>query len=313
MPIATLTLNPAIDVTYDIDRLLPDRKVHAAATRYDPGGNGINVSRALKRLQVPARTFCVLAGETGLFLERLLQRHLDDPAYIRIAGETRINCTLLEQASGSQYEVSGIGPHLGTERLDDLLDTFVGYVAEGYGVVTGSVPPGVGPDVYAQLVGRIRAQGGWPVLDAHGELLRLGVQARPFLVKPNRYELEQLVGRPLPDADAVAGVLPQLEEYGIDYWCVSLGGEGAVLFDGHRLWRARPPRVPVRSTVGAGDSMVAALVAGFAREMEAAEILRLAVACSAGTVMQPGTELFDPERLLELLQQVEVTIIDRRI
>ena len=310
MPIATLTLNPAIDVTYTIERLIPDYKVHATATRYDPGGNGINVSRALKRLEVPPRTFCVLAGETGLFLERLLQRHLDDPAYIRIAGETRINCTLLEKSRGSQYEVSGIGPHLGTERLDDLLDTFVDYVADGYGVVTGSVPPGVGRDVYAELVRRIRANGGRPVLDAHGDLLRFGIRPRPFLVKPNRYELEQLVGRPLPDLAAVTAALPQLGEYDVDYWCVSLGGEGAVLFDGRRLWHARPPRVPVHSTVGAGDSMVAALVAGFFQNREPAEILRLAVACSAGTVMQPGTALFDPGDLPQLLKQVEVVPIE---
>lgn len=312
MPIATLTLNPAIDVTYEIRRLVPDRKVHALATRYDPGGNGINVGRALKRLNVPARTYCLLAGETGQFLERLLHRHLDDPAYVHIPGETRINCTLQERETRSQYEVSGIGPRLDRAHLSELLDAFTRHVADGYGVVTGSVPPGVPDSVYADLIGTIRAAGGRPVLDAHHELLRQGVRAGPFLVKPNRYEIEQLVGRKLDGTkDVVREVRRLIRRSGnIDYVCVSLGEEGAILSSASMTWRALPPRVEVRSTVGAGDTLVAGLVAGFAQGLEEPEILRLAVACSAGTVAQPGTELFDPGALSELMARVTIEILN---
>ncbi len=312
MPIATLTLNPAVDVTHEIRRLVPDRKVHALATRYDPGGNGINVGRALKRLNVPARTYCVLAGETGQFLERLLHRHLDDPAYVRIPGETRINCTLQERETRSQYEVSGIGPRLEPDRLVPLLDAFTRHVADGYGVVTGSVPPGVPDSVYADLIATIRAAGGRPVLDAHHELLRQGIQAGPFLVKPNRYELEQLVGRRLEGIkDVVQEVRRLIRRSGnIDYVCVSLGEAGAILSSASRTWRALPPRVEVRSTVGAGDTLVAGLVAGFAQGLDAPEILRLAVACSAGTVAQPGTELFLPERLPDLMRAVTIELLN---
>ncbi len=310
MSIVTLTLNPAVDVTYEIGRLIPDRKVHATATRFDAGGNGINVGRALKRLAMSASNFCVLAGETGEFLQRLLLKHVDDPVYVWVDGETRINCTILEQETGDQYEVSGIGPSLSKARLDALLQKFIARVGQGYGVATGSVPPGVDQAVYARLIHQIQSTGGRGVLDAQAELLRRGIEAKPFLVKPNRFELEQLAGRSLEDMDEVAAESRRLLEKGVETVCVSLGGEGALLTTSNVTLYAVPPKVTVRSTVGAGDSMVAGLVAGFAGGRSVEEILRLAVACSAGTVKQPGTELFSTEELPELKQQVEIHVLD---
>lgn len=310
MPIATLTLNPAVDVTYEIERLIRDQKAHADATRFDPGGNGINVGRALKRLDVTASNVCLLAGETGQFLERLLGQHVDDPVYVWVDGETRINATILESETASQYEVSGIGPQFPQTILDSLRQCFVGRVGNGYGVVTGSVPPGVSEDVYATFIHPIRAAGGRPVLDAHGALLRRGIEAKPFLIKPNLYELELITGRKLTDIRAVATEAQRIQRSGVDYVCVSLGKEGALLTGAEGTYHAIPPKVKVRSSVGAGDSMVGGLVAGFAREDALDDILRLAVACSVGTVGQPGTELFDPEDLQELSEQIEIRVID---
>ncbi len=310
MPIATLTLNPAVDVTYEIERLIRDQKAHADATRFDPGGNGINVGRALKRLDVTASNVCLLAGETGQFLERLLGQHVDDPVYVWVDGETRINATILESETASQYEVSGIGPQFPQTILDSLRQRFVGRVGNGYGVVTGSVPPGVSEDVYATFIHPIRAAGGRPVLDAHGALLRRGIEAKPFLIKPNLYELELITGRKLTDIRAVATEAQRIQRSGVDYVCVSLGKEGALLTGAEGTYHAIPPKVKVRSSVGAGDSMVGGLVAGFAREDALDDILRLAVACSVGTVGQPGTELFDPEDLPELMEQIEMRVVD---
>ncbi len=306
MPIATLTLNPAVDVTYEIGHLISNQKVRAKATRFDPGGNGVNVGRALKRLGVAASNFCVLAGETGMFLERLLGRHVDDPVYVWVEGETRINATILEWETCVQYEVTGTGSPLSQAVLGSLLERFVSRVGTGYGVVTGSVPPGVPEDAYALFIRQIQSQGGRAVLDAHGGLLKRGIAAGPFLIKPNRYELEQLTRRSLADVRAVAAEARRIQQLGVTYVCVSLGGEGAVLAGPEAIYHAAPPRISVRSSVGAGDSMVAGLVAGFVREEAVEDILRLAVAASAGTVRQPGTELFKPDELPELLAQVEV-------
>ncbi|MFN3919878.1 MAG: 1-phosphofructokinase family hexose kinase [Methylohalobius sp.] len=306
MPVATLTLNPAVDVTYEIGKLICNQKVRAKTSRFDPGGNGINVGRALKRLGIAASNFCVLAGETGAFLERLLARHLDDPVYVWVEGETRINATILEQETGAQYEVTGQGPYLPKAVLEGLGERFVGQVGSGYGVVTGSVPPGVAEDAYAAFIRQIQSQGGRAVLDAHGGLLKEGVAAGPFLVKPNRYELEQLSGRPLPDLPSVLSEAEKILAQGVAYVCVSLGKDGALLVGREARFLAAPPQVNVLSSVGAGDSLVAGLVAGFVRGLELPEVLRLAVAVSVGTVRQPGTELFLPEELPQLLEQVQV-------
>ncbi len=303
--IAILTLNPAVDMTYEIGQLLPDHKVHASSTRFDPGGNGINVARGLRRLGVGAHSFCVLGGEIGALLERLLRRQIDTLTIERVEGETRINGTAIEHHPAAQYEIAGIGPDIPEHTLTRLLDAFITGGSQGYGVLTGSVQ--LHDDhFYATQVAKIRASGGRAVVDAQGALLRNAVQARPFLIKPNRYELEQLTGEPVGGVDEAVRQARKLQQGGVENVCVSLGQEGAVFVNDEVCYHAIPPKAPVNSTVGAGDSMVAALIAGFSTGETAEETLRLAVACSAGAVIQPGTELFDAGQLPGLKKQVVI-------
>jgi len=304
--IALLTLNPAVDITYTVPHLIPDQKAHAVATRFDPGGNGINIGRALMRLMVRADSFCIIAGETGHLLERLLKHHIEAAHYERVAGETRINGTILEQDSGTQYEVSGVGPPIPAGQLRALLEIFVQHASGGFGVLTGSIPPDVSDGLYGDMVLRIREAGGLPVVDAHHEPLRKAIMARPFLVKPNRHELETLVDRELPTLEAVAEQARNIQSQGVEYVCVSLGSEGALLVGPGNSYFAAGLKVQVLSTVGAGDSMVAGLLAGFVQGLSLADTLRLAVACGSGTVQQPGTELFAPEMVEKLFSAVQV-------
>ncbi len=310
IPIAVLTLNPAVDMTYEIDRLLPDQKVHARATRYDPGGNGINVARGLKRLRIPSHSFCVLGGEIGNLLERLLREQIDTLTFERVDGETRINGTVIEHHTGAQYEVSGLGPAIPEERLERLLQTFVASTGRGFGVITGSIQRELPRDIYARVIADLRANGGRPVVDAQGDLLRHAIAARPFLVKPNHYELEQLVGRPIDGIEDVAREARSLQQAGVENLAVSLGPQGLVFVDAHNSRHATAPEVEVRSTVGAGDSMVAGLVAAFAARRDLEDSLRLAVACSAGTVRHPGTELFSPDEVAGLMERVTIRTLD---
>lgn len=303
--IAILTLNPAVDMTYEIEQLLPDHKVHATSTRFDPGGNGINVARALKRLGIVAHSFCVLGGEIGTLLERLLQRHIDTLTIERVKGETRINGTAIEHSPPAQYEIAGHGPAIPDESLCRLQDSFLASIRQGYGVLTGSVQ--LNDDrFYAKQVEQIHANGGRAVVDAQGSLLRHAVHARPFLIKPNRYELEQLTGEPVQGVKSAARQARKLQQDGVGNVCVSLGPDGAIFVDSGDIYHAIPPLVPVDSTVGAGDSMVAALVAGFSAGYSVEETLRLAVACSAGTVIKPGTELFDETDISTLMPQIRI-------
>lgn len=305
-PVAVLSLNPAVDMTYEIDRLIANEKVHARSVRYDPGGNGINVGRALKRLNLQAATFCVIAGEIGGFLRGMLADDLDEPRFFEVPGETRINGTVLSRGLDAQYEVSGLGPEIDGSTLERLVEAFVEYVADGCAVLTGSLQPSIPDGIYADITRRIHKQGGRVVVDAHDALLRKAVAAQPFLIKPNRFELEQLVGQSLPRIEDVVNQARQLQQSGVAYVCVSMGEDGAVLVSDSEALYARPPEVIVNSSVGAGDSMVAGLAGALLRHRGTEQALREAVACSVGTVLQPGTELFSPSDLEWLVQKVHL-------
>jgi len=310
LPVAILSLNPAVDMTYEVPRLIADQKAHAVATRFDPGGNGINVGRALKRLETFAYSYCVVAGEIGELLKHLLRQQLDWVDYEEVEGETRINGTAIEQHPRAQYEISGIGPSIPPSQLENLLRRFEGQAGKGFGVLTGSTQNGVPPELYADLIRRITALGGRAVVDSHDEALRLAVEARPFLIKPNRYELETLLGRRLKDTETVAAEARVLQRSGVNYVCVSLGEDGALLIGPDNSYYAPAPKVDVRSSVGAGDSMVGALVAAFSRDIAPSEALRLGVACATGTVTRPGTELFSADDVQHHFDGIEVRRLD---
>ena len=304
--IATLTLNPAVDVSYEFTQLLPDQKTHASSTRFDPGGNGINVARALKELFICAHSCCVVAGHVGRLLQTLLRHSLDDPHCVEVIGETRINATLLQQDPLVQYEVTGQGPLLSPLVLKEVRSKICSLANNGFAVLTGSLPPGVPADFYAQLIEELRQQGAKVVLDAHGEALRRGITTKPFLIKPNAYELRQLSGQSLNTREELIAAARQVQAQGIDWVCASLGGEGALLIGSEQSFFANAPAIEVRSTVGAGDSMVAGLVAAFAQGQRPEEALRLAVACGSATAAQPGTGIFTHNDLDPLLRQIEV-------
>lgn len=310
LPIATLTLNPAVDIAYEVPHLIPDQKSHALSTRYDPGGNGINVARALKELLVCAHSCCVIAGNIGELLQKLLQHQLDDPHCVHVEGETRINATILQGDPATQFEVTGIGPRLSDLTLRSIQKEFLELCKNGFAVITGSVPPGVHDAFYGEMIEQVRAVGGQAIVDAHGTLLQQALSHQPFLIKPNRYELSLLRGREIPRLEDVAQEARAIQREGVTYVCVSLGGDGALLVGPEGSYFSKAPQVMVKSTVGAGDSMVAGLVAGLARQQHPAEALRLAVACGSGTAAKPGTEIFSHNDLDALLQNTEVQLLD---
>lgn len=167
--ITTLCLNPALDVTYHVAKLIPEQKSRSDAARHDPGGNGINISRALKRMQVEAHTFCIVAGDVGQLLQRLLEQQLDHVYYEHVDGETRINSTIIELDTKTQYQVTDAGTEIPRSQLDRVIEDFVNLTGKGFGIITGSCQPNVPCTLYARLVERINENGGKPVIDSHGE------------------------------------------------------------------------------------------------------------------------------------------------
>ncbi len=308
--ITTLCLNPALDVTYHVSKLIPEQKSRSDSARHDPGGNGINIGRALKRMQIDAHTFCIVAGDVGQLLQRLLEQQLDNVYYEHVDGETRINSTIIELDSQIQYQVTDSGTEIPEHQLDSVINDFVELTGQGFGIITGSCQPNVPCDLYAMLVERINENGGKAVVDTHGEALKLAIAAKPFLIKPNRYELETIIGKPLPNITDVADEARKIQNNGVTNVCVSLGENGAVLLSPDNSYYAKALHVPVNTTVGAGDSMVAGLVTGFSLGKDAEQALRYGIACGAGTVMHPGTELFSGHELVEFRQQVIIEVLD---
>ncbi|MBU2739776.1 1-phosphofructokinase family hexose kinase [Acidithiobacillus concretivorus] len=308
--IATLTLNPAVDIAYEVPHLIPDQKSLALTTRYDPGGNGVNVARALKELLVCAHSCCIVAGNIGDLLQKLLQHQLDSPHCVRVEGETRVNATILQGDPPAQFEVTGIGPLVSELALSTVKASFLELCKGGYAVLTGSVPPGVPDHIYGDMVDQVQADNGKAIVDAHGALLQMALPHQPYLIKPNRYELSVLRQRELPTLEDVAQEARTIQREGVQYVCISLGGDGALLVGPDGSYLAKAPAIAVKSTVGAGDSMVAGLVAALARQQSPAEALRLAVACGSGTAARPGTEIFTHSLVVDLLQQVNVKVLD---
>ena len=278
--------------------------------RHDPGGNGINIGRALFRMQVEATTYCVIAGSIGEILQDMLDEQLPNVLFHHVSGQTRINSTIIELDTQSQFQITDAGTPVPAAQLTQLVENFANSVGNGYGILTGSCQPTVPTSLYADLVHKIQQHGGRTVVDSHGDILRLAIEAKPFLIKPNLYELETLLQIKLDTIESIAECARKLQLSGVKHVCVSLGDQGALLVSPSNSFYAKALSVPVNTTVGAGDSMVAGLVAGFCLDDQPETALRYGIACGAGTVMHAGTELFHGDELADFRQQVTIQTLD---
>jgi 6-phosphofructokinase 2 len=261
-------------------------------------------------MNVDAQTFCIIAGDIGQLLQRLLKQQLINVHYEHIDGETRINSTIIEIDTKTQYQVTDAGIDIPQQQVKTIIENFVAHTGNGFGIITGSCQSNVPNTLYADLVEHINANGGKSVVDTHGEALRSAIDAKPFLIKPNLYELETIIKRELPTIHDIAKEARRLQRQGIKHVCVSLGDKGAVLVSPDNSYHAQALDVTVNSTVGAGDSMVAGLMAGLSLEGGPQYALRLGIACGAGTVMHPGTELFSGLELVEFRQGVNIETLN---
>lgn len=310
LPIVSLSLNPAIDLTYEINDLEHDKKTRATSSHYDPGGTGINVGRALEKLKANSFTCCITAGKMGEFLHSMLNQELNNVTTLQIEGETRINTTLIQQKPQYQYEINAVGPSINSEQLDKIISQFLSLCQQGIGVLTGSLPPGIPDKTYQEINLALQKQGGRCIIDAPVNVLTKALLSKPFLIKPNQHELELLTDKKLNSIEQVANEARTLVEQGTQYVCVSLAEKGALLTGADNSYYCNSPKIKVHSTVGAGDSIVAGLAYAFTQNYSPEQALKFAVACGAGTAMQAGTQLFNPNDLENLAEQITIKTLD---
>ncbi|HYO17779.1 MAG TPA: 1-phosphofructokinase [Dermatophilaceae bacterium] len=304
--IVTLTPNPSLDRTVSIASLQRGEVQRATTSRLDPGGKGVNISRALTAHQ--ARTLAVLpaGGPQGHLLAELLAEAGIEVAIVPIGGSIRANIALVEP-DGTTTKINEPGPLLSGSEHDALLAGAVATLADqpSWLVGSGSLPPGVDEDLYAGLVGRCRDAGVNVAIDASGAALRHAVAAGPDLIKPNLEELEELVDRSLTSLGDVLDAAANLVAQGVATVVVSLGGDGALLVSESVIAHAVAPVPSPLSTVGAGDALLAGYLYATSNGSASVEALCTGVSWGAAAVGLPGSRMPTPADVAGI--QVTVT------
>lgn len=289
--LVTLTPNPSVDRTLQIPELRRGEVLRATSQRIDPGGKGVNVARALIAVGGEAVAVLPVGGPDGRRITQMIADEGVEAVRVEVTGTIRSNITVAEP-DGTVTKLNESGPRLTADELDRLLDTTVQTAVERdatWIAGCGSLPPGAPDDLYAALVERGHAAGRLVAIDTSGAPLAAVIDAGPDLIKPNDEELAELVGRPLPDLDAVIDAAGEIHERGIGTVLVSLGGDGALLVSAEGVAHAVPPIVEVASTVGAGDATLAGFLG--AQQAPASDALAAAVASGTAAVALPGTRM----------------------
>ncbi|RME43443.1 MAG: 1-phosphofructokinase [Caldilineae bacterium] len=305
--IYTLTLNPAIDRELAVPRLEFDEVLRATAVREDYGGKGFNVSRLLTAWGVENVALGFVGGYAGQKIEAGLKGLGIRTEFVKIAGETRTNISIVSEPQRRHIKVNEPGPAILPAELDALERRVRKLTRAGdWWVLSGSLPPGVPSTFYATLTGELKAAGARVVLDASGAALRAGCAAGPFLAKPNAIEAAELTGIQRVRLQA-ADVATAIHRLGVQHALITLGKEGALFSDRQRLLFIETPPVVEVNPIGAGDSTVAALVWSAAQGLDWEESLRWSIACGAVAAGLAGTAVPEQSRVQALMATVRIT------
>ncbi len=303
--IYTVTLNPALDKTVVISHFSVDTVNRITQLRTDPGGKGINVSKVVKALGGKSTAVALLAGATGKKIEEDVQA-LDIRTLLTfVPGETRTNLKIVDPEGHTNTDINEPGVEVEPQILEDMLSELVSRLQPGdIVVISGSLPKGAPADTYTQWVSRCRSARAKVFLDADGENLYAGLRAKPYLVKPNQEELSRLLDKSLTTLEEMIAAGKALVEQGIQKVVISMGSRGALYITKEQTVYAEGMEVPVGSTVGAGDSVVAALACAEEQGLSLVQAACISTATGAANVMCSGSQAAEYSVIENLLSQV---------
>ena len=307
--IATVTLNPALDRTVYIEKLLPNDANRIEKVETDAGGKGLNASRILKELGTPTLVLGFTGGQTGGFIEHVLLKEGVPTDFVHIFAETRTNISVQETSGAPPTMFNEAGPPITEDEIDELY-VKVRKAAKNSSIVLlgGSITEGVPVGIYFNLAKIVKEAGAKVILDSDEEPMVLGMKAVPFMIKPNRDEVKRLVGIEIKEISDAVKALGLLQETGIELVVISMGKDGAIAGMGREIFRAIPPEVKPVSTIGSGDSMVAGIAHILSKGGSLEDALRWGSAAGAATAMTDGTRMSKLPAILDLLDKV---IIER--
>lgn len=302
MKIVTITLNPALDKNTYIDKLLPEKKLRCDEPVLEPGGGGINVSRALKRLGGKSLAIYLAGGPAGDKMEELLNNEEVDQQIIRVKNPTRENFIVMEKSTNHQYRFGMPGSEIREREWQRCLEVISSLPNDvEYLVASGSLPPGVPDDLYGKIAEIAREKNIKCIVDTSGKALFKAVENGVFLIKPNINELSRMAGKEEIAAMEQEKIAQNLIEEGkAEIIVVSLGARGAMVATKDKIEYVVPPTVKQQSAVGAGDSMVAGIVLALSQGMDLKDVVKMGVAAGTAATMTKGTELCRKKDVTEI-------------
>lgn len=306
--IITLTANPAIDISTKLGKIEPFTKLRCAPARRHPGGGGINVARAVKRLGGEVAAIYPAGGIAGALLRRLVDEEGVQSLVVAAREDTRENFTVFEESTGRQYRFVLPGAPLSEAEADACLARLASAdPAPDFLVASGSLPPGLPEDFFARAADIAKARGAKVVVDSSGAALTAALARGVYLIKPNMREFRELTGETSREDAALVQAARKLMAAGrVELIALTRGPGGALLIGRDRVFRAEGLPIEAVSVVGAGDSFTGAMVLALTQNKSPEEALRYAVAAGSAALLSPGTELCRPQDVARLLPQVVV-------
>ena len=308
--IITVTMNPAIDKTVEIEKFVCRGLNRIRKVEYDVGGKGINVSKTIYELGGQSIATGFLGGNNGQIIDKALKDYGITSDFVWVSGETRTNTKVVED-DGSLTELNEPGALVYEEHIQQLKEKLLGYAnGETIFVFAGSIPSGVSKDIYRELICLVKEKGAYVLLDADGDAFCNALEAQPNIIKPNQVELEEYLG--LKEANDISELIyaaNSIRKNGVENIVVSMGKEGALFLLGDYEVLCEGLTVKVSSTVGAGDAMVAAFAYAWDNKLSKEETVKLCMATSAGAVTTTGTKPPSKELIDELMKQVTITLL----
>lgn len=307
--ILTITLNPAIDSRYHIKDFQIDKVIRCTEYEKTAGGKGLNVSRILKSLRKDVLATGFIGGKIGEYFLELLEKDEIKENFIRISEETR-TCLALLGDDGTQTEILEIGPTINQIEIEKFIEIYEKQLQKVELVcVSGSLPQGINTDFYKCLSQKAKKSQIPFIMDTSGEAFREGIKGKPYLIKPNKEELENYCGKTLDTEIEIIKVIKELLDKGIKYVAVSLGKEGAILASKKQILKATPPNIKALNPVGSGDSMIGGFAKAIADKKTDIEILKYGIACGTANAMEAKTGQIELSNVESILKKIKIESI----
>ncbi|MBL7700319.1 MAG: 1-phosphofructokinase family hexose kinase [Chitinophagaceae bacterium] len=305
MKIITITFSPCIDKTTSVPDFIPEKKLRCAPPVLEAGGGGINVSRALVKLGGQSIAIYPSGGCTGALFDKLLAKDKVTGKIVRAVSETRENFIVVKESTGEQYRFGMPGTHLAEHEWKEMIKMIEEENEIDFIVASGSLPPGVPLDIYAKIASIAKNKNAKFIVDTSGEALKHAINEGVFLAKPNLNELGALTGKPVANGSQIIEAARQLlTETNCQVVVVSMGGAGALFVTEDHAEKISVPKVDLKSTVGAGDSMVAGIVLYLSQGASLPDAVQYGLACGTAATMNPGTELCKKVDADDLYKQI---------